>query len=60
MTAMFANWKTSLAGLGLLLTGGGHLLTALSHGDTSTVPVDSGMIMSGLGLLVAKDGAAKS
>jgi hypothetical protein len=52
---MFRSWRTSLLGGGAVLTAAGHLLTNLASGDFSSVPVDGMAIMTGLGLLFAKD-----
>jgi len=49
------NWRTTLAGVGALLTAAGHLTVALSHGDTSTIPTDFAAIIAAIGLLAAKD-----
>lgn len=59
MIAFLMNWKTTIAGIGALLTSTGHLLTNLASGDTSSIATDLPMIMAALGLLFAKD-AAKS
>ena len=50
-----ANWKTSLAGAAAFLCGLGHLLAALSNGDTSTLYHDYMALMAGVGLLFAHD-----
>jgi hypothetical protein len=51
---MFRNWKTSLAGLGILATLGAHIAVAPSMvlADPSTVLTQA---IAGLGLLLAKD-----
>ena len=45
------NWKTSLAGIGMLLTAVSHAASNNWTFDASVV----GMIVTGLGLLTAKD-----
>ena len=52
---IFHNWITSLAGLGAILTAGGHLITALTTGDTSAIGHDIPAIIAGAGLILAKD-----
>jgi hypothetical protein len=49
------NWKTTLLGGGAVLAAGGHLLTALGHGDMSSIVLDVTAICTGFGLLFAKD-----
>lgn len=56
MKSLLLNWKTTAAGLGAILTAGGHLLTSLANGDTNTIAVDLAAIWVGIGLLAAKDG----
>lgn len=51
--SFFKSWKTSLAGVGLILAGAGALAGAQDgQGDTSQA---LGQIMAGIGLLFAKD-----
>ena len=52
---MFTNWKTTLTGLGAVMVAGGHLLTNVANGDFGSIAIDGPMILSGLGLLFAKD-----
>ena len=55
---MFVSWKTSLAGIAAILTGAGGLIHNYVSGETVTqllASPDVGMIITGLGLLVAKD-----
>ncbi len=53
--SIFTNWTTTLAGLGAILTAGGHLITALTTGDTSALGHDIPAIIAGAGLILAKD-----
>ncbi|MEL7086835.1 MAG: hypothetical protein AAGL98_00085 [Planctomycetota bacterium] len=54
------NWKTTVLGLGAVLTAAGHLLTHLGAGDTSTFASDIPLILAGAAAIFAKDaGAAK-
>lgn len=55
MITLLQNWKTTLAGTGMLLGAIAHLLTALSNGDTSTIWHDYLAIIAGWGLIAAKD-----
>lgn len=52
------NWKTTLFGIGVLLTAIGTSLTALFDGDPETTLNFESIVaaLAGLGLLVAKDG----
>jgi len=58
-SSLIINWKTTLAGIGIGLGAAGHLATALSTGDTSTIMADGMLILTGFGLIAAKD-AGKS
>lgn len=54
------NWKTTLAGIGVILVAIGSALKAAFDGDPSTnidIAATSAAIMSGIGLIVAKDAA---
>lgn len=54
--AMFgANWKTSLGGLGSILTGIAGILHSLATGTPVNWQVDIAAIVAGFGLLFAKD-----
>lgn len=53
--SIIVNWKTSLTGIGALLVALGHLIGAISHGDTSTLMTDLPAIMAAIGLIFAKD-----
>ena len=53
--SIFKNWTTTLAGLGAILTAGGHLITALTTGDTSALGHDIPALIAGAGLILAKD-----
>ena len=55
MMNMLANWKTTLAGAGVVIGALAHLLTALSTGDTSTVFHDIMAMLAGLGLVSSQD-----
>lgn len=55
MLSLIVSYKTTIAGVGALLTSLGHLLTNLANGDTSSLATDLPMIMAALGLIVAKD-----
>jgi len=57
--AGLANYKTAIAGIGAALTAGGHLLTHLSTGDTSTIATDVPLIIAGIGLVFGADAAKK-
>ena len=53
------NWKTTLLGLGAVLTVIGTALTAVFDGDTATTINVSTLItgiVTGIGLILAKDG----
>lgn len=55
---MVKNWKTSLAGFGMILAGIGGFLGPYFDGDPATDPnyqVVIGAVITGIGLLVAKD-----
>jgi hypothetical protein len=52
---MFANWKTTIAGVGAILVAVGHCLVNVSNGDFSSIPVDFMGVSAGFGLIVAKD-----
>jgi hypothetical protein len=58
MSALLVNWKTTLAGVATILTASGHLLHALSTGDTSAIATDAPLIMSAIGLLMAQDSSS--
>lgn len=49
------NWKTTIAGAGALLTALGHLMNALSNGDTSSLASDGPLIIAAIGVIFAKD-----
>ena len=51
---MLKNWQTSLAGVGLILTGAGMGLTALSGGE-GDLKVAFATVLAGVGLLRASD-----
>lgn len=55
MNAILTNWKTSLAGAGVILGALADLATHLSTGNTSTLGADLMTILSGLGLVGAHD-----
>ena len=57
MQLAFKNWRTTLAGLGAVSLGLGHLLTHLAAGDTSTLATDLPAIIAGVGLLFGEDAA---
>lgn len=49
------NWKTTLAGASAILIAAGHMLSAISGGDFSTILTDGPIILTGLIGLFAKD-----
>jgi hypothetical protein len=49
------SWKTTVLGIGALLTAAGHLLTTLAGGDTSSIASDLPAILAAFGLIFAKD-----
>lgn len=49
------NWKTTAAGVAVILTAAGHLLTAVTSGDFSTLSTDGPLIFAGIIGLVSKD-----
>jgi hypothetical protein len=55
---LLANWKTTFLGAGAFLGALGHMLTALANGDTSSLAHDVPIILTGLGLIMAKDSGA--
>ena len=56
MQEMFLNWKTTLAGLASIATGFAHIFTAVSAGHVPDFSTDFGLLVTGIGLLFAKDG----
>lgn len=61
MPAVLVNWKTTLAGVAVGATAVAHLATQLSTGhiDPGAIYTDLMAIASALGLVAAKDAAAK-
>ena len=57
---LMINWKTSLAGIGVILPALIHLLTALSSGQSADLTTDISAIIAGIGLIFAKDGTTHS
>lgn len=55
--SIMINWKTSVAGVAMMLPGIGDVLTQLStgHWDGTRLAADWGLITGGIGLLFAKD-----
>lgn len=49
------NWKTTLAGLGMLLTAAAQIVTALASGTMPDWEKVVPLVIAGLGLLLAKD-----
>lgn len=62
MASLFTNWKTTLAGVGAILSGLGTLATSVSSGHTTstTIATTIAAVLSGLGLFAAKDGSSSS
>ncbi len=58
MPFIFTNWKTSLAGAGIILTGLGTVATQVSSGafDLNSLATLIPALLGGLGLLASKDG----
>lgn len=58
MPFIFTNWKTSLAGAGLILTGLGTVATQVSSGtfDVGSLSTLLPALIGGIGLLASKDG----
>jgi hypothetical protein len=57
------SWKTTIAGVGAILTAVGHALSALFDNDPSTVvqlDVTVGAILAGVGLIAARDNGVTS
>jgi hypothetical protein len=57
---MTKNWKTSLAGLGAILTALADVAHSLSTGAPINWSADLPAIVGGVGLLLAKDGSTHS
>lgn len=59
MSAIFANWKTTSAGLAAICGALGDIFTALGHGQlTGNLSVDIAAIGAGVGLIFAGDASA--
>jgi hypothetical protein len=54
------NWKTTLSGLGMILTALGDVAHALSTGTAINWGVDVSAIIGGIGLIAAKDSTTHS
>ncbi|PYF05053.1 hypothetical protein BJ122_102279 [Rhodopseudomonas faecalis] len=54
---MFTNWKTTVAGIGAILLGAGHIATNVANGTFTgnELFADFGAIVAGVGLLFGKD-----
>ena len=52
------NWKTTLLGVGALLTALGHLATGVAGGDFGSVIPDFTAIATAIGLIFAQDAKA--
>jgi hypothetical protein len=52
---MLRNPKTTIAGATAFCIAAGHLLTALGHGDFSTIWADGPAIVAGIGLIFGMD-----
>lgn len=50
-----ANWKTTAAGVGAILTAVGTVVVALAHGTPVDWSTAIAAIMAGIGLISAKD-----
>lgn len=55
MSTILANWKTTLAGVGTILSALGDIAASFSKGNTGHIQADITAIIAGIGLLVAKD-----
>jgi hypothetical protein len=49
------NWKTTVAGIGAILTAVGTVAVALSHGTPVDWSTAIAAVMAGIGLIAAKD-----
>lgn len=56
---MIKNWKTSLTGLGMILTALGDVTHSLSTNTPINWNVDVGAIVGGIGLVFAKDASTQ-
>lgn len=54
--AIIKNWKTTVSGIGSIGTGVGALVHDLQINDFSQAPAHVGLIVIGVGLILAKDG----
>lgn len=50
-----SNWKTTVAGIGAILTAVGTVAVALAHGTPVDWSTAIAAIMAGIGLIAAKD-----
>ena len=58
MSTVFSNWKTTAAGVGLVLVAVGHVLSGVSAPggvDVSQITTDIMALLGGFGLVAAKD-----
>lgn len=56
MQNVLLNWKTSAAGFAAVLGAFADILHAVSQGQIPNLQVDIPALMSGVGLILAKDG----
>lgn len=59
MQSLLTNWKTTLLGVGAVLTAAGTIATHLAAGDTSVLASAVPGLLAGIGLLFGKDATAK-
>lgn len=59
ISAILANWKTSVAGAATILTALADILGMFKTGNTATLPADYAAIIAGLGLIFAHDSTPK-
>lgn len=55
-----SSWRTTVAGIGMILSGIGSCAMALTGSEGASMEAGIGLIVGGIGLLVARDNKVRS